>query len=312
MRTQTTTNESTEMYLKTLAELGACEAPVAVAQVAERLEVSTVSANEMMQRLDAQGLVTRQRYKGIELTDEGRAIAHSVTRRQRLWECFLADHLGLNWASVYELSCRLEHATSNVLAEALANFLDHPQTCPHGLPIPQANGDMHSPENLTLAQLGIGRTVRISAISPTETNIYVHLQERGLLPGTVVKISAIAPLQGPLTLVLGDGAVEPVILGQSVAELVLVTPFSAETKPIAPVSTTLDRLKPGQTATITHVGGQGSIRQRYMEMGLIKDTEIKTERVAPLGDPIEYRVKGYRLSLRRKDARNIQITTTAA
>ena len=77
---QTTTNESTEIpNLKTLAELGACEAPVVVAQIAERLEVSTVSANEMMQRLDAQGLVARQRYKGIELTDDGRAIARSVT-----------------------------------------------------------------------------------------------------------------------------------------------------------------------------------------------------------------------------------------
>lgn len=309
MRTQTTTNESTEMYLKTLAELGACEAPVAVAQIAERLEVSTVSANEMMQRLDAQGLVARQRYKGIELTDDGRAIARSVTRRQRLWECFLADHLGLNWASVYELSCRLEHATSNVLAEALANYLDHPETCPHGLPIPQMSGQLEEPEGMPLAQLGIGRIARISAITPTETHIYVYLQERGLLPGTTVKITGIAPLDGPLTLLIDES--DTVMLGQNVAQLVLVVPFSAESEPVAPIETTLDRLRPGHTGTIRHVGGNGALRQRYLEMGLTVGAEIKTERVAPLGDPIEYRIKGYRLSLRRKDARNVQITTAS-
>ncbi|MCO5189412.1 MAG: FeoA domain-containing protein [Anaerolineae bacterium] len=309
MRTQTTTNESTEMYLKTLAELGACEAPVAVAQIAERLEVSTVSANEMMQRLDAQGLVARQRYKGIELTDDGRAIARSVTRRQRLWECFLADHLGLNWPSVYEFSCRLEHATSNVLAEALANYLDHPETCPHGLPIPQMSGQLEEPEGMPLAQLGIGRIARISAITPTETHIYVYLQERGLLPGTTVKITGIAPLDGPLTLLIDES--DTVMLGQNVAQLVLVVPFSAESEPVAPIETTLDRLRPGHTGTIRHVGGNGALRQRYLEMGLTVGAEIKTERVAPLGDPIEYRIKGYRLSLRRKDARNVQITTAS-
>ncbi len=309
MRTQTTTNESTEMYLKTLAELGACEAPVAVAQIAERLEVSTVSANEMMQRLDAQGLVARQRYKGIELTDDGRAIARSVTRRQRLWECFLADHLGLNWASVYELSCRLEHATSNVLAEALANYLDHPETCPHGLPIPEMSGKLEDADGIPLAKLGIGRIARISAITPTETHIYVYLQERGLLPGTTVKITGIAPLDGPLTLLVDES--DTFMLGQNVAQLVLVVPFSAESEPVAPIETTLDRLRPGHTGTIRHVGGNGALRQRYLEMGLTVGAEIKTERVAPLGDPIEYRIKGYRLSLRRKDARNVQITTAS-
>ena len=283
--------------------------PVAVAHVAERLEVSNVSANEMMQRLDAQGLVTRQRYKGIELTDGGRAIARSVTRRQRLWECFLADHLGLNWASVYELSCRLEHATSNVLAEALSNYLDHPQTCPHGLPIPQMSGQLEDADGLPLAKLGIGRIARISAITPTDTNIYVYLQERGLLPGTVVKVTDIAPLDGPLTLIVGEGsASETVMLGQNVAQLVIVMPFSAESEPVAPIETTLDRLRPGHSGTIRHVGGNGALRQRYLEMGLTAGAEIKTERVAPLGDPIEFRIKGYRLSLRRKDARNVQIT----
>ena len=70
---------------------------------------------------------------------------------------------------------------------------------------------------------------------------------------------------------------------------------------------TLNLLPLGQEAVITAVGGEGALRCRLLDMGLIPKTVVRVEKVAPLGDPIELRVRGYALSLRKEDARNIQV-----
>ena len=70
---------------------------------------------------------------------------------------------------------------------------------------------------------------------------------------------------------------------------------------------TLNLLPLGQEAVITAVGGEGALRCRLLDMGLIPKTAVRVEKVAPLGDPIELRVRGYALSLRKEDAQNIQV-----
>ena len=70
---------------------------------------------------------------------------------------------------------------------------------------------------------------------------------------------------------------------------------------------TLDILPLGQDAVITSVGGEGPLRCRLLDMGLIPKTTVRVEKIAPLGDPIELRVRGYALSLRKEDARNISV-----
>lgn len=56
----------------------------------------------------------------------------------------------------------------------------------------------------------------------------------------------------------------------------------------------LHELKVGQHGIVVRVGGQGTVRRRIMDMGLVSGTEVKVVRVAPLGDPIEFEVKGYK------------------
>ena len=70
---------------------------------------------------------------------------------------------------------------------------------------------------------------------------------------------------------------------------------------------TLDQLPIGQEAVITRVGGHGALRCRLLDMGLIPKTAVRVEKIAPLGDPLELRVRGYSLSLRKEDARNIDV-----
>ena len=70
---------------------------------------------------------------------------------------------------------------------------------------------------------------------------------------------------------------------------------------------TLDKLPLGQEAVITAVGGEGALRCRLQDMGLIPKTRVRVEKVAPLGDPLELRVRGYSLSLRKEDAGKIEV-----
>ncbi|MFQ5434687.1 MAG: ferrous iron transport protein A [Anaerolineae bacterium] len=69
----------------------------------------------------------------------------------------------------------------------------------------------------------------------------------------------------------------------------------------------LNELQPGQSGTVVRVGGQGQSRRRYLEMGFVRGETIHVQRIAPLGDPVEYLVKGYHLSLRRRDAAHILV-----
>lgn len=70
---------------------------------------------------------------------------------------------------------------------------------------------------------------------------------------------------------------------------------------------TLDELKPGEKGRITAVGGEGELRLRLLDMGLIPRTEVTLMKVAPMGDPIEIRIRGYELTLRVSDAKNIEV-----
>ncbi|NWF65310.1 MAG: metal-dependent transcriptional regulator [Chloroflexi bacterium] len=210
-------SESIEMYLKVMVELG--DRNVAIARVAERLSVTNVSANEMMRRLGEQGLVTHTPYKGVSLTKKGREAASNVIRRQRLWECFLYDHLNIEWAKVYEFACSLEHATAPEVTEALADFLHHPHTCPRGNPIPDANGVFTPLRGRLLSEVGLGEDTTVLAVSATATDVLKYLQDKRILPGQKIKVLEAAPLEGPLTVLAGA---KEVMLGLSLAEFVIV------------------------------------------------------------------------------------------
>ncbi len=66
-------------------------------------------------------------------------------------------------------------------------------------------------------------------------------------------------------------------------------------------------LKNGETAVIKTVGGEGALRLRFLDMGLIPRTAVTLQKTAPMGDPIEIRVRGYELTLRKADAKLIEV-----
>jgi DtxR family Mn-dependent transcriptional regulator len=214
---------STEMYLKAIVEASDRQV-LPLSRLAERLNVTPVSANEMVHRLGEQGLVEHTPYKGVTLTGIGREAACNVLRRQRLWEVFLYEHLKIEWAKIYELACSLEHATAPEVTEALAVFLDNPRTCPRGNPIPAADGSFQPLDGVLLSEAPLGKAVRVLAVNATETDVLKYLQERSILPGQELTILEAAPRQGPLTLRLSGG--QEVALGLSLAAFVIVKEIS--------------------------------------------------------------------------------------
>lgn len=70
---------------------------------------------------------------------------------------------------------------------------------------------------------------------------------------------------------------------------------------------TLEALPVGETAMITAVGGEGALRCRLLDMGLIPGTAVTVRKIAPMGDPIEIRLRGYELTIRVEDAKKIEI-----
>ena len=69
----------------------------------------------------------------------------------------------------------------------------------------------------------------------------------------------------------------------------------------------LSELEPPERGRVIRVGGRGGIRRRLLDMGLVAGAEVEVQRVAPLGDPVEIRIEGYDLALRKEEAENIQV-----
>ncbi len=74
---------------------------------------------------------------------------------------------------------------------------------------------------------------------------------------------------------------------------------------------TIDDLKIGQAGVIDQVGGEGTLRLRFLDMGLIPGTKVLLQKVAPMGDPIQIHLRGYELTIRREDARKITLREEA-
>ncbi|MDD5890578.1 MAG: FeoA family protein [Ruminococcus sp.] len=70
---------------------------------------------------------------------------------------------------------------------------------------------------------------------------------------------------------------------------------------------TLRQAKVGDTVKVKKLHGEGAVKRRIMDMGIIKGVEVKIRKVAPLGDPVEVTVRGYELSLRKADAEMIEV-----
>jgi DtxR family Mn-dependent transcriptional regulator len=211
------TTESEEMYLITIARAieDGSEPPIAVSDIARELDVSSVSANQMIKKLSSSGLVDYLPYKGVSLTDEGSALARSVLRNRRLWGLFLSEHLGLSPEHADEVACEMEHITPDVVADRLAAFLGDPGFGPTGKPIPSASPETSEAVSLSAAPTGVA--VAVVSVAPPFDGF---LASKGAGRGAVVTVVASAA-DGTVVIDTSSGAIE---LAGPVAAAVRVSP----------------------------------------------------------------------------------------
>jgi len=212
-----------EEYLESVEALERLESPVRTSSLAQVLEVSPASVSEMLQRLSKKGLIEYTPYGGATLTEEGRKRVLELTRRHRLWEVFLNRYLEIGWEDVYQDACNLEHATSDLVTEKLAQFLDDPDFCPHGNPIPKNNRELPEVPGSPLSELKPGQVGRmVSVVSESNTKFLHYLTSLGLTPGTKVKVLEKAPFDGTLTIKINNATKA---IGPQAASLVMVEPY---------------------------------------------------------------------------------------
>lgn len=194
--------QALEEYLETIYKLSQ-RGVVRPTQVAESMGVSGPTVTATLRRLESRGLVTRSG-TDVVLTPEGTAESIEIVRKHRIAERFLVDVLGLDWEAAHEEACLLEHAMSARVVTALERFLDNPDVCPHGHPIPTAEGVVAPEGGTSLADARLGDQVRVLRVAE-DGDVLGYLGSRGLRPDAVVEVRERDEVGGLLTLGV-DGA----------------------------------------------------------------------------------------------------------
>ena len=195
-------SESTEMYLLTIYKLNQQHGSAGNTQLANWLGVSTASITEMVKKLADKGLVERKGRK-LRLLPEGRSIALKVIRKHRLAERLLTDHLKIPWDHAHEQSCRLEHILSDTVVDSLEEFLGYPKTCPHGHPIPDKEGNVELVDAPPLSDFPEGSVVIVERVSEESPEVLRYLEQQKVFPGEEIRITKVAPFEGPLLVEIG-------------------------------------------------------------------------------------------------------------
>lgn len=192
-------SEAIEDYAKAIYALETrTSSPVATTKLAERLGVTPGSVSAMLKKLDERGLVVLEPYKGVRLTERGRAVALEVLRHHRLLELYLATELGVPWDRVHAEAEILEHVLSEELEERMAAKLGHPEHDPHGDPIPTRDLELREDATLRLDELPPGARGRFVRVSDSDPEMLRYLTAQSIAIGATFDVVEHQPFDGPI------------------------------------------------------------------------------------------------------------------
>lgn len=212
-----------ENYLKAVLQLVIATKSdwVSTGQLAVTLNVSPGTVTSMLKTLSDSGLARYKPYRGVSLTKAGRNLAMRMLRRHRLIELFLVRTLNLTWDQVHEEAENMEHSVSDMLIDRIDEFLGHPESDPHGDPIPAADGIMRGREAraVPLSTCTPPARIKIVRVLNQEPEFLRYLTENGLELGATAKIAENSPEGGLVAARVGKKLVS---LGHRAAEQLLV------------------------------------------------------------------------------------------
>ena len=206
-------------YLGELFRLGGEREFVNPGAWAEALEVSPAAVSRMSRRLEKSGLIERQPYRGVRLTARGRREGVMAVRAHRIAEAYLVRVLEYGWDEAHETADRLGEIADEMLVARMEKQAGYPRRCPHGEPIPRADGTLDIPQDVPLSDAIIGASGRISRVRVRDAERLQYLAARGVLPETPFRVAGKAPFDGPIRLTLPGGES---VLGQELARVIWV------------------------------------------------------------------------------------------
>ena len=195
---------------------------VSTSALAELLDVSAPAVNRMVTRLKDVGLLDHEPYRGISLTAAGEREALKELRRHRIAESFLVNVMGFGWHEVHAEANHMSTGLSKMLTERMAEMAGNPTHCPHGEPIPTADGVLETPDDLLLSSATPEQgELAITRVLTRETDRLEYMAALGLTPGATLHVIHVAPFNGPMQLKMRD---EFRIIGHNLAEQIRVIP----------------------------------------------------------------------------------------
>ncbi|WP_300766501.1 metal-dependent transcriptional regulator [uncultured Bifidobacterium sp.] len=221
-------------YLKVLWDLREWTGEsVAPSELAKRAGVKLSTVSGAVSRLVSGGYATHTPYGTIELTAEGESYALVMVRRHRLLETFLVRTLGYRWDEVHHEADALEHAASDMMIDRIDELLGHPETDPHGDPIPRADGTLPENHSIPLADAPQREVVRIDRVSDEDSGLLRYLDDQGIGIGSEVLIGARPPHSHTTTIIaLFDASSreemplrDPIALDAAAGTQIRVTPI---------------------------------------------------------------------------------------
>jgi len=193
-----------EEYLEVIYRLQEKDGVARTGDIVKSLNVAFGTVTNTVERLEKEGYVSHEPYKGVKLTEKGLKIASQVVRRHRLSERLLTDILHVEWDKVHDAACKLEHGITDEIIKPLEKALKHPKTCPHGNPIPTRSGGITEEKTQPLAELNEQEQGTIVKITEEDSELLHYLETIGIVPGASVEVVEKAPLDGPITTKVGE------------------------------------------------------------------------------------------------------------
>jgi DtxR family Mn-dependent transcriptional regulator len=213
-----------EDYIKTIYAIESdSDGRVSTSALADHLEVTAPTVSSMLKKLEEHGLIDREEYKGVTLTEEGELVALEILRHHRLLEAFLTEQLDYDWTEVHDEADKLEHHVSEELTERIAEGLGNPSVDPHGDPIPDS--DLSVPlesDTIPLADVDEGERVIVRRIRHQGDTELRYLADAGVRPDIELAVVDIAPF-GMVTVETPAGEQS---LPEEIAQLIEVAPVS--------------------------------------------------------------------------------------
>ncbi len=285
-----------EDMLKTVYALQQTEKVLDGPTLAQALELPPTRVAQEMEALLAFGWVERDASGDVRLTEEGQIRVHELIRAHRLWERYLVDQEGMSLETVHAEAHRREHTTTPEEIERLDAELGHPAWDPHGHAIPAPQRKVPSSLGRPLSEDGATRSrLRVVCLDDEPASLLAQLMALGIKPGVDVEIVDRAPDLLELEV---EGKKVP--LASAAARHVHVVPAPA-------LPQALGELPPGARARVVEIKGSGKHQRRILDMGFVPGARVSVIRKAPLGDPVEYVVKGAAVALRRSEANTIVV-----